>query len=564
MAQVFLAVHEDVPNLKVVLKILSDPRLVERFRQEADKLALLDGNPHICQIKHFFNQGDEIVIAMEYIEGKTLDEVVDAEGPFSPSEAARIINDILSTLDFAHSKGIFHWDIKPSNIMIDGSGQIKIIDFGIAKAESDPNLTIAGSSCGTPTYMAPEQFNPDDKVDYRLADIYAIGTTLYYLVTGTLPFKGDNAFALRDAKLFNDPEPPSKLDSNIPKALDKIILKALEKEPSDRYSSATEMSTALRQAGLSPDDGQNTMEISGSGHRRPKKHSRQSGKSPILKYLMIGLPIVALMVASYFLFLNGDPDKVYTPASLVKPYDGAELDIARPNFSWTSDDADGRYKIEYGTAADLTDNQTTGIIGETKYLSSELLPDGEYYWRVVTLNEDGNSAAASEIWSFLIQTITEPVSVPQGRLIVSINPTGDLYINGEKSWSNRSSGSIDLDTGTYAVRARNSKSVQKSIDKSVTITANSDSPVNFRFSFPPAVPKVDSGSIIVGSRPVLGGNISINGQDQKRTTPHTFHLPVGEYKIGVKLDYNGQVSERSESILIVSDSTKKIFIDFDN
>jgi len=198
MAQVFLAVHKDVPNLKVVLKILSDARLAERFRQEADKLALLDGHSSVCRIKHFFNHGDDFVIAMEFIDGQTLEDRIKDEGKLAIGDSLKIISDVLSTLEFAHQKDIFHRDIKPGNIMVDLMGQVKIIDFGIAKSKTDPNLTIAGTSCGTPAYMPPEQFNPTESINYAQVDVYASGTTLFYMLTGDLPFKGDNQFALRD------------------------------------------------------------------------------------------------------------------------------------------------------------------------------------------------------------------------------------------------------------------------------------------------------------------------------------------------------------------------------
>ena len=184
MAKVYLAVHKDVPNLKVVLKILSDSRLIDRFRQEADKMALLDGHGNICQIKHFFNHEDNLVIAMEYIQGKTLEELINAREKIPVKEAVDIAIKVLETLQFAHKKKIYHRDIKPSNIMIDNSGQVKIIDFGIAKAEDDPDLTVAGSACGTPSYMAPEQFTPSVRTNYALVDIYAVGTTLFHMLTG--------------------------------------------------------------------------------------------------------------------------------------------------------------------------------------------------------------------------------------------------------------------------------------------------------------------------------------------------------------------------------------------
>lgn len=248
MAKVYLAVHKDVPNLKVVLKILSDPSLVERFRQEADKLALLDGHPNICQIKHFFSHGDEMVIAMEYIDGTTLDEMIQSRQRLEIPEALKIISDVLDVLEFAHRKEIYHRDIKPSNIMIDVTGRVKIIDFGIAKAKTDPNLTTAGFACGTPAYMAPEQFTPNEKTDYRLIDIYAVGTTLFYMLTGNMPFEGDNEFALRDSKLFNDPLKPRLLNPEISKPLEEIILRAIEREPQNRFGSALEMREVVEDA----------------------------------------------------------------------------------------------------------------------------------------------------------------------------------------------------------------------------------------------------------------------------------------------------------------------------
>ncbi|MEW5995832.1 MAG: serine/threonine-protein kinase, partial [Candidatus Zixiibacteriota bacterium] len=204
MARVYLAVHQDVPNLKVVLKILTDPRLGERFKGEADKLALLDGHPNICQIKHFFRHGDDTVIVMEHIDGVTLQDRIDAEGKLPLEESLQIISDVLDILGFAHQKGIYHRDIKPGNIMLDKKGQVKIIDFGIAKAETDPSLTLAGSACGTPAYMAPEQFTPSADTNYALVDVYAAGATLFTMLTGQSAYTGDNEFAIRDAKLFND------------------------------------------------------------------------------------------------------------------------------------------------------------------------------------------------------------------------------------------------------------------------------------------------------------------------------------------------------------------------
>jgi serine/threonine protein kinase len=246
MAKVYLAVHKDVPNLQVVLKVLSDPRLAERFKHEADKLALLDKNPNVCKIRHFFNHGDEFVIAMEYIEGPSLEEILEEEGRLSIPRALEIVLDILTALEPAHEQEIFHRDIKPSNIMFAKSGQVKIIDFGIAKGKTDPQLTIVGTAAGTPEYMAPEQFEAREDLDYSKCDIYAIGIMLFRMLTGELPFKGANEFVMRDSKLFDTPVAPSKLNKDINKELGGIIIKSIQSEPDKRLASIAEMKAALQ------------------------------------------------------------------------------------------------------------------------------------------------------------------------------------------------------------------------------------------------------------------------------------------------------------------------------
>ena len=245
MAKVYLAVHKDVPNLKVVLKILSSPQHAERFMQEADKLALLERNPNVCHIRHFFNHEDELVIAMEYIDGKSLEEMIAEKGRFSVEETAVIVADLLTALGSAHEKEIYHRDIKPGNVMFEKDGMLKIIDFGIAKGKADPQMTIVGTSTGTPEYMAPEQFAGGEQLDYARCDIYAVGTMMYRMLTGEPPFKGANEFVLRDAKMFEDPIPPSRLNGDISGRMDKLILKAIDKDPARRFASALEMRDEL-------------------------------------------------------------------------------------------------------------------------------------------------------------------------------------------------------------------------------------------------------------------------------------------------------------------------------
>lgn len=301
MAKVYLAVHKDVPNLKVVLKVLSDSRLAERFKQEADKLALLDKNPNICKIRHFFNHGDEFVIAMEYIEGPSLEEILKEKTSLPIGEALKMVADIISALEPAHSQGIYHRDIKPSNIMFAKNGQVKIIDFGIAKGKTDPKLTILGTAAGTPEYMAPEQFEGGEDLDYSKCDIYAVGTMLYRMVTGDLPYKGDNEFILRDSKLFTTHVAPSKLNKEINRDLDKIITRSIQCNAEKRFDSIAEMKAQLEMVYAHYSDAPAKPKTA-----RIKKPARirKSGKRSKLKPLLAGIVVI---IAAVFVVLKFTP-----------------------------------------------------------------------------------------------------------------------------------------------------------------------------------------------------------------------------------------------------------------
>ena len=314
MAKVYLAVHKDVPNLKVVLKILSSPQHAARFMQEADKLALLERNPNICHIRHFFNHEDELVIAMEYIDGKSLEEMIADQGKFSVEETIRIIADLLTALAFAHDKEIYHRDIKPGNIMFDREGQLKIIDFGIAKGKTDPQMTIVGTATGTPEYMAPEQFAGGEHLDYAKCDIYAVGTMMYTMLTGQPPFKGENEFVLRDAKLFENPVPPSRLIKEISGELDKVILRAIDKDPARRFASVAEMKSELLKLSGKPAGPATT----GAAKASPASSAgspAKRGKGGKIVGAVVGLAIIAAAAIFGIKMMSGDSGKATMPAN---------------------------------------------------------------------------------------------------------------------------------------------------------------------------------------------------------------------------------------------------------
>lgn len=449
MATVFLASHLDVPSLKIVLKKLTDPSLVERFKREADKLAVLDGHSGICQIKHFFEFEGDFYIVMEFINGPTLDELIKSDDPPDLERSLQLVLSILSTLEYAHQLGIVHRDIKPTNVMVDHIGQVKIIDFGVAKGAADPDLTQAGTSLGSPRYMAPEQFNPQGPIDWARCDLYAVGMTLYYLLTRTLPFQGADIYEMCDAKRRGDLPAPSQLNPNVPPAIDAAVMKALHRDPQARFASAAEMRMALLgqpTTGMSTttnnDDGYSdrTMvlgsdsaveaglstginpsstiatpptptpppvsDFTGTANTTQTPPPATPHPSPPLKnrrplYLIAVLVVVALITTIGIIKFgaNDQPEQPVVeilPPDLITPASGSELPGGRVKFTWAADgDSLDIFTLQY--AADPAFSQ--GVQKqEQRGLSHDLvetLAPGIYFWRV----RPGALSSADTLWS---------------------------------------------------------------------------------------------------------------------------------------------------------------------
>lgn len=237
---------------RVAIKLLkpalaNDPAFRTRFRREAQDAAKM-AHPTIVRI---FDAGEETVrdasgaetlvpfIVMEYVDGRLLKDII-AEGPLEPAEAARIIEQVLTALEYSHRAGVVHRDIKPGNIMIASNGQVKVMDFGIARAISDSSATIAETSAivGTASYFSPEQAR-GEVVDAR-TDLYSTGIVLFELLTGRAPFRGDNPVAVAYQHVNSEAVPPSSLNPRVSPALDAVVLRALAKDRFERYQSASE------------------------------------------------------------------------------------------------------------------------------------------------------------------------------------------------------------------------------------------------------------------------------------------------------------------------------------
>jgi serine/threonine-protein kinase len=227
----------------VALKILreqyaTDAEFIERFQREAKAVSEL-AHPHMVRVFDSGHDGTVHYIAMEYVEGANLKEYIRREGRLAPDRALQIAAQVCEALEFAHSHGIVHRDIKPQNILLTPDGQVKVTDFGIARALSSVTITQTGTVLGSVQYLSPEQARGG--VVSRSADVYGLGVLLFEMVTGQLPFDGDTPIAIALAHIHKPPPAPASLVPGLPERVEGIILRALMKSPTDRYRSAGEM-----------------------------------------------------------------------------------------------------------------------------------------------------------------------------------------------------------------------------------------------------------------------------------------------------------------------------------
>ncbi len=245
MANVYLAEDQELGR-RVAIKILNerhanDDQFVERFRREAKNAAALS-HPNIVSIYDRGEAEGTYYIAMEYLDGRSLKELILSRGPAPLNVTIEYVRQILSALRFAHRHGIVHRDIKPHNVLVDAEGRVKVTDFGIARAGAS-EMTEAGSIVGTAQYLSPEQAR-GTAVDQR-SDLYSLGIVFYELLTGTLPFNGDTPVEIAMKHLSQTPQPPSQLRPELPHDLDLVVTRALAKDPDDRYQTAEEMDADL-------------------------------------------------------------------------------------------------------------------------------------------------------------------------------------------------------------------------------------------------------------------------------------------------------------------------------
>ncbi len=255
MATIYRGFHAELDR-QVAIKILAGalpttPELVQRFQREARTIASLR-HPHIVQVYDFGPLGDTYYLAMEYVEGSDLAAEMrrrrEAEQPFSREEVLHLLSQVAEALDYAHTQGVIHRDVKPGNVLLTAGGQPILTDFGLAtlrRTRATLITTIGQNVLGTPEYTAPEQAL-DAQAANPQSDIYSLGCILYELVTGHLPFEGDSALSIALMAISSDPMPPRAHVPDLPLAVERVILCALDKEPKRRFVTARALVEALR------------------------------------------------------------------------------------------------------------------------------------------------------------------------------------------------------------------------------------------------------------------------------------------------------------------------------
>jgi eukaryotic-like serine/threonine-protein kinase len=222
-----------------------DPEFAQRFRREAQAAASLS-HPGVVAVYDTGSEDGTHFIVMEYVDGRTLKDVIRAEAPLYPERAAEIAADVCSALAAAHARGLVHRDVKPANIMLMPDGRVKLMDLGIARAAAGETVTQTAAMLGTAQYLSPEQAQ-GHTVDFR-SDLYSLGCCLYEMLTGTVPFRGATPVAIAYRHVREDPAPPRLLNPDVPPSLEAVCLQAMAKRPEDRYQTAADLRADLLRA----------------------------------------------------------------------------------------------------------------------------------------------------------------------------------------------------------------------------------------------------------------------------------------------------------------------------
>ncbi|MGH2554978.1 MAG: protein kinase domain-containing protein [Actinomycetota bacterium] len=451
MASVWRARDEVLARI-VAVKILRedlavDPDFTKRFQREAVAAARLT-HPNIVSVYDTgVDQGLSYII-MEYSEGQNVREILDQRGSMEPEQAAAVAVPVLSALAYAHANGVVHRDVKPANILVGDDGRVRVTDFGIAKAAfAGTDLTTTGKALGTVRYLSPEQVRGAE-VDAR-SDLYSVGTVLYELLTGRVPFQAESDMAIALMRLNQDPMPPRAFRGGIPRGIEAVVLRAMARDPEDRFQSAESMSAALdRLAGGSELAATQSFQLRRAGPMAATTRTGHAEAPPstiFRSWMLVPLIVIVLAGAAIAAGLAigrlelGGPLGVRPAPNSPSPQQPAAL--SEVTIAEARDfDPQGDGHEHPGDTGLAIDESAETAWGTDHYNSAEFgnLKDGVGLWLDL-----GEGAEVSRItvnapiqgWTFQVMagstptTPSDPLPAADGSTTFRVGPSGEAAIN---------------------------------------------------------------------------------------------------------------------------------------
>jgi eukaryotic-like serine/threonine-protein kinase len=444
MARVYLA-HDRVLDRRVAVKVLSepyasDPQFVERFRREASAAAGLN-HPNIVAVYDRGEADGSYFIVMEYLAGPDLKQVIRRRAPIGPLEAIDSAQQILAALGAAHRRDLVHRDVKPQNVMVAEDGHLKVTDFGIARAGAEADMTEAGSVIGTAQYLSPEQASGGEVTP--ASDCYAVGIVLYEMLTGRVPFDGGAPVAVAMKQVSDPPQPPSEVEPTVPPALERVVMRALAKRPSERYRTAQDFSRALEEARAEVDGSAGTtrlMPVAGAGEGErtrvmepvavatrvgpppPEEPPRGRRRWPLIVGALV---VLAAIAAAAFVLLGGDEARAVT----IPPVEGLPAQAAEDALLALDLEVDRRTVEDPDVPAGLAIDTEPPAGAEARAGDTVILNVSGGPGETTVPDVEGEERAAAEAAiraaDLDVSVTTEPSDDVASGVVISQDPAGD-------------------------------------------------------------------------------------------------------------------------------------------
>ena len=439
MAQVFRG-EDTVLGRPVAIKVLAahfakDAAFVARFRREAQAAARLN-HPNVVNVYDTGSDDGTHYIVMEFVEGRSLSEFVSGGGRLTPERACELGESVCAALAAAHREGIVHRDIKSGNIMVDRGGRVKVMDFGIAHLDTDQTVEQTAAVLGTASYLSPEQAR-GEPVDAR-SDLYSLGCVLYEALTGRVPFAGDSPVSVAYKHVNETPEPPSRLNADVPPSIDAIVLRCLAKNPANRYGSAEELGADLERARSGRPvqatpllSDQETVLIGRPGAgpstavmppQEPQRTGRKVAVGVIATIAVLALLGGGLFLLAQTLLKSEEPVLVPVPGVVGETIEDAKKILVGQGFEVKTEEQETLDK-EPGTV--LAQDPAEGEVekGSTVTLTVAVAPEEVLVPNVVTLPQEVAIKKLRDS-KFRVVPVEEESDQPEGTVIRQV-PAGD-------------------------------------------------------------------------------------------------------------------------------------------